>query len=100
MLRQRTDCIYPDAVGLAGRNAEPGSAEIRDDASEFGLMPVVSAVEQGFSRSTLWQWVAERLVLPWALRGVKLRGDVLEVGVGTGAVADGVARAFPEATSW
>lgn len=60
-------------------------------------MPVMSAVEGAFCRSAPWRSFARRRVLPWALGGFDLRGDVLEIGGGSGAMAEGVARAFPEA---
>lgn len=58
-------------------------------------MPVMSAVERAFCRSGPWRSFARRRVLPWALDGLELRGDVLEIGGGSGAMADGVARTFP-----
>lgn len=60
-------------------------------------MPIMSAVESGFCRSAPWSWFADRAVLPWALREVSLSGDVLEIGGGTGAMAEATARRFPEA---
>lgn len=58
-------------------------------------MPVMSAVERAFCRSAPWQAVARRVVLPWALHGYELTGDVLEIGSGNGAMAGGVAATFP-----
>lgn len=60
-------------------------------------MPVMSAIESWFCRSAPWEWFARRAVLPWALEGQQLTGDVLEIGAGGGAMADGVARMFPTA---
>jgi SAM-dependent methyltransferase len=60
-------------------------------------MPVMSAIESRFCRSAPWEWFARRTVLPWALDGHQLTGDVLEIGAGGGAMADGVARKFPTA---
>jgi len=60
-------------------------------------MPVMSVVERAFCRSRPWRSFARRMVLPWALRGQRLAGDVLEIGGGSGAMADGVARAHPAA---
>lgn len=60
-------------------------------------MPVMSAIESTFCRSAPWEWFARRSVLPWALDGHHLDGDVLELGAGGGAMADGVARRFPTA---
>lgn len=60
-------------------------------------MPVMSALEAAFCRSGPWRSFARRRVLPWALDGVDLRGDVLEIGGGSGAMAEGMARAHPDA---
>ena len=59
-------------------------------------MPVMSTIEGAFCRSRPWRSFARRAVVPWALDGHPLRGDVLEVGGGSGAMAIGVARAFPD----
>lgn len=58
-------------------------------------MPVMSALEGAFCRSTPWRSFARRRVLPWALDGHPLTGEVLEIGGGSGAMAAGVARSFP-----
>lgn len=58
-------------------------------------MPIMSAVERAFCRSAPWQVVARRVVLPWALNCYDLAGDVLEIGSGSGAMAEGVVTAFP-----
>ena len=60
-------------------------------------MPVMSAIERAFCRSSLWESFARRVVLPWALDGYQLTGDILEIGGGGGAMADGVATMFPTA---
>ena len=61
-------------------------------------MPVMSSVERAFCRSSPWRHVAGRRVLPWALDGDRLLGRVLEMGGGSGAMAQVMARRFPEAT--
>ena len=61
-------------------------------------MPVMSAVESVFCRSVPWRWFARRIVLPWALDEHRLQGDVLEIGGGSGAMAEGVLAAFPFAS--
>ncbi|WP_277988363.1 class I SAM-dependent methyltransferase [Nocardioides sp. S5] len=58
----------------------------------------MSSIERAFCRSGPWRWVAERYVLPWALDGVRPTGRVLEIGGGSGAMAQAMARGFPEAT--
>jgi ubiquinone/menaquinone biosynthesis C-methylase UbiE len=57
-------------------------------------MPVMSAVESAVCRSGPWRYATRRIVLPWVLDGRRLAGDVLEIGAGSGAMADGVARIF------
>jgi ubiquinone/menaquinone biosynthesis C-methylase UbiE len=57
----------------------------------------MSTFEQGFCRSAPWRWLARSVVLPWALQGEQLAGDVLEVGSGSGAMAAELLRRFPEA---
>ena len=59
-------------------------------------MPVMSSIESAFCRSGPWQFFAARTVLPWALDGYPLSGDVLEIGGGGGAVAVRVANTFPD----
>lgn len=59
-------------------------------------MPVMSAVEGAFCRSSPWRSFARRRALPWALDGHSLVGDVLEIGGGSGAMAAGVARSYPD----
>lgn len=59
-------------------------------------MPVMSAVESAFCRSAPWRSFARQRVLPWTLDGLTLWGDVLEIGGGIGAMADGVAERFPD----
>ena len=60
-------------------------------------MPAMSVIERAFCRSTPWHWFARRQVLPWALDGTVLRGDVLELGSGDAAMAATMARQFPHA---
>ena len=57
-------------------------------------MSTMSAVESQFCRSAPWRAFA-RSTLPWAVSGVQLQGDVLEIGCGSGAMADALLRAHP-----
>lgn len=59
-------------------------------------MPVMSVVERAFCRSAPWRALTRRTVLPWALGDHELTGEVLEIGGGSGAMADGVAQLFPD----
>ena len=59
-------------------------------------MPVMSLIEGAFCRSAPWRALARRTVLPWALGGEELTGKVLEIGGGSGAMADGIARMLPD----
>ena len=59
-------------------------------------MPSMSAVEQAFCRSGAWRLATRRAILPWALQGLHLRGALLEMGAGSGAMAAGTADAFPD----
>ncbi|WP_344225533.1 class I SAM-dependent methyltransferase, partial [Kocuria atrinae] len=57
-------------------------------------MPKMSALEASFCRSAPWGLVARRMI-PWATQGFPLTGDLLEIGGGSGAMAEAVARAHP-----
>jgi SAM-dependent methyltransferase len=50
-------------------------------------MPAMSRFESGFCRGASWRAFASRIVLPWALQGEQLDGEVLEIGGGSGAMA-------------
>jgi ubiquinone/menaquinone biosynthesis C-methylase UbiE len=55
-------------------------------------MPAMSRFQSAFCRSAPWRTVARRVVLPWALHGNSPRGDVLEIGAGSGAMAAEILR--------
>lgn len=59
-------------------------------------MPEMTRFAQVMCRSAPWRVFAGRVVLPWALQGNELRGDVLEIGCGSGAMAAEVLRRFPD----
>jgi SAM-dependent methyltransferase len=61
-------------------------------------VPVMSRAEAVLCRSAPWRLFARRVVLPWALSGHRLTGRVLEIGGGSGAMADTVLRTHPETT--
>jgi ubiquinone/menaquinone biosynthesis C-methylase UbiE len=58
-------------------------------------MPEMSRTAQLMCRSAPWRFFAGRVVLPWALQGADLRGDVLEIGCGSGAMAAEILRRYP-----
>lgn len=58
-------------------------------------MPPMSTVEQAFCRSRGWRWFTRRIIFPWALDGIDLRGEVLELGSGSGAMAEELLAKFP-----
>ncbi|MEX5265258.1 hypothetical protein RF640_14660 [Kocuria sp. CPCC 205231] len=53
-------------------------------------MPRMSVLEASFCRSAPWGLVARRMV-PWATQGFPVTGDVLEIGGGSGAMAEAIA---------
>lgn len=59
-------------------------------------MPEMTSFGQAFCRSAPWRWFARHALLPWALQGEQLSGDVLEIGSGSGAMAAEVLRRFPD----
>ena len=61
-------------------------------------MPTMSRVESTVCRSAPWRQFAGRVVLPWALQGVRPEGDVLEIGAGSGAMAVELLTAYPDVT--
>jgi ubiquinone/menaquinone biosynthesis C-methylase UbiE len=58
-------------------------------------MPAMSALEQAFCRSPVWGAFTQRVVLPWAIGGADLAGEVLELGSGGGAMGTGLLAQFP-----
>ena len=57
----------------------------------------MSSFEAALCRSAPWNTLAGRYVLPWALGGAAVTGDVLEVGGGDGAMAAALLQASPAA---
>lgn len=57
-------------------------------------MPTMSGFESAFCRSAPWRLTTRRLVVPWALQGANLLGNVLEIGAGSGAMAAEVLARF------
>ncbi|MCU1461818.1 MAG: hypothetical protein JWO37_1893 [Acidimicrobiales bacterium] len=61
-------------------------------------MPAMSRVEKAVCRSAPWRVFTRRLVLPWALQGIALSGEVLEIGGGSGAMAEQLLATTPAIT--
>jgi ubiquinone/menaquinone biosynthesis C-methylase UbiE len=58
-------------------------------------MPAMSRFESAFCRGAGWRAFAGRVVLPWALQGERLDGEVLEIGGGSGAMAGRLLATYP-----
>ena len=58
-------------------------------------MPVMSAIERAFCRSAPWRSLTRRVVIPWALDGITLTGEVLELGCGAGVLGQELLTRFP-----
>lgn len=58
-------------------------------------MPAMERFERAWCQSAPWRALAGRVVLPWALQGERLAGEVLEIGAGSGAMAARVAERSP-----
>ena len=56
----------------------------------------MSRLQSALCRSAPWRLVSRRGVLPWSLQGHELRGDVLEIGAGSGAMAAEVLAHHPD----
>lgn len=52
-----------------------------------------------FCRTSFWKRALEREIVPWALKGVELGDDVLEVGPGPGMTTDILRERLPHLTS-
>ncbi len=58
----------------------------------------MSASASTFCTNGPYRLLARRVVLPWALQGVRPTGEVLEIGAGSGAMAAGLLGRFPGLT--
>lgn len=56
----------------------------------------MSRVEAAFCRSAPWRGFARRVALPWAVGDRKLRGHALEIGGGSGAMAEQLLELHPQ----
>ena len=64
--------------------------------SEGDAVPIMPPGERVLCRTAAWG-VLVRPLVPWALSGQALNGDVLEIGGGAGAMAAGMLDRFPAA---
>jgi ubiquinone/menaquinone biosynthesis C-methylase UbiE len=55
----------------------------------------MSKVEQGLCRSLPWRLFTRRVVVPWAVGATELRGEILELGSGSGAMAEELLDRYP-----
>jgi ubiquinone/menaquinone biosynthesis C-methylase UbiE len=55
----------------------------------------MSRFESAFCRGACWRTFARRIVLPWALQDQQLAGEVLEIGGGSGAMAEQLLATHP-----
>lgn len=60
-------------------------------------MPIMPAGERLLCRTAAWGALVRPMV-PWALSGQRLHGDVLEIGAGGGGMAVGMLRRFGDIT--
>lgn len=58
-------------------------------------MPAMSTIERAFCRSAPWRGFSSRVVVPWVLDGRTLTGETLELGTGSGAMAEVLLERFP-----
>lgn len=58
-------------------------------------MPAMSTIERLACQSPPWQAFSRRVVFPWTTGGADLRGDVLELGSGSGTMAKALLDEYP-----
>jgi SAM-dependent methyltransferase len=58
-------------------------------------MPAMSRVERAFCTSSPWRGFSSHVVVPWVLDGRVLTGETLELGTGSGAMAEVLLERFP-----
>jgi ubiquinone/menaquinone biosynthesis C-methylase UbiE len=61
-------------------------------------MPTMSRIESAVCRSRPWRAFTGKAVLPWSLQGFEPRGDILEIGAGSGAMAAELLRRYDQST--
>lgn len=63
---------------------------------EDDAVATMSRLQSALCRSAPWRGFARRVVLPWGLQGFEPRGEVLEIGAGSGAMAAEVLATYPD----
>lgn len=58
-------------------------------------MPAMSGAEGVLCRSVPWRVFSRRVVVPWTIGPVALRGEILEIGSGSGAMAAELLERYP-----
>ena len=61
-------------------------------------MPTMSWFESAVCRSAPWRTMTRRVALPWAMRGHAPDGSVLEIGAGSGAMAEEILGVYERIT--
>ncbi|HVU74561.1 MAG TPA: class I SAM-dependent methyltransferase [Mycobacteriales bacterium] len=57
----------------------------------------MSRFESAFCRTAAWGAFTRKTVLPWAVQGQQITGDVLEIGAGSGSMAAALVESSPDA---
>lgn len=63
---------------------------------QAGCVPEMSSSARGFCTSRPYRLIARNVVLPWTLQGSRPRGELLEIGSGSGSMAAGLLSRFPD----
>lgn len=59
----------------------------------------MNRIHRWYCRSDIWKKALEEEILPWALRGASLGGNILEVGPGPGLTTDLLRRRYDQITA-
>ena len=84
---ERYDVLPQDELGSGCRRAATrsrGSRSRRQHPQRHAVRTIMNLVHRYLCRSDGWRRTVETQILPWALNGVDLGANVLEVGPGLG----------------
>jgi len=59
-------------------------------------MPVMAGVERALCQSPPWRQLQRRVILPWVMGSIELRGTALEIGGGAGSMAELLLERYPQ----